>query len=496
MGIIIKQSIKGAVWSYLGVIIGFITTAYLYPNYLTPEIVGLFALLLAWSDFFSQFSALGFHGVIARLFPYFRNQKHGHNGFLFIAFVVMFFGVILFLIVFWFIKPWLVDSNMEKSALFADFVNILVPLTFFTLLFNFLDSFNRLLYNAVLGAFLKEFIQRILILVLIIGYILGWFTPYTLIIAYAGAVSAKGLFIFLYLLLKKELNLRPKLGFVNKKLKKEMVSVALYSILAGIGGSIVFRIDKIIINQIMGLSATGVYTIAFFFGSLVVIPSRTLLKISGTMLADAFKRNDIATISDIYQKSCLNQFIIAAFLFGGIWINIDNILIILGPDYADGKWVIFFISLGYVVDMATGVNGTIIGLSKYYRMGLWFLLILVILVISMMLLFIPIWGLSGAALAIAVAFFFNNLMRFFFLKKKYGLQPFNSKFLVVIIIISIVYGISLMIPEYSLIPDILVRSIIFTLVFGLLTYFSKVSVEIDNMVLSVARLIRNAIRIK
>jgi len=265
MGIIIKQSIKGAVWSYLGVGVGFLTTAYLYPNYLTPEIVGLFALLLAWSNLFAQFSSLGFHGVTARLFPRFRDKENGHNGFVFIAFVVMLTGFVLFLIVFGLIKPWLVESNLEKSALFADYVNLLVPLTFLALLFTFLDGFNKMLYDAVLGALLTEFVQRVLILLLLLIYIFGWLTPNELILAYAGAIGLKGVFIFFYLLFRKKLNFKPQLNFVDQKLKREMLSVAVYSILAGIGGSIVFQIDKIIINQVMGLSATGVYNCLLFW---------------------------------------------------------------------------------------------------------------------------------------------------------------------------------------------------------------------------------------
>ena len=59
MGIIIKQSIKGSIWSYLGVGIGFITTAYLFPNYLSSDTIGLFGLLVSWSVLLSQFSSLG-----------------------------------------------------------------------------------------------------------------------------------------------------------------------------------------------------------------------------------------------------------------------------------------------------------------------------------------------------------------------------------------------------------------------------------------------------
>ncbi len=482
MGIIIKQSIKGAVWSYLGVVIGFITTAYIYPNYLTPEIVGLFALLMAWSDLFAQFSMLGFQGVTARLFPRFRDKEKGHNGFIFIAFMVMFTGFVLFLITFWFIKSWLVESNLEKSALFAKYVAVLVPLTFLALLFNLLDGFNRMLYDAVLGALLKEFVQRILILAILVLYVLGWLTPHELILAYAAAISLKGAFMFFYLLFRKELDFSPQLSFVDQKLKREMFSVAVYSILAGIGGSIVFQIDKIIINQVMGLSATGVYTIAFYFGTLVVIPSRTLLRISGPLISEAFKKDDLVTIADIYRKSCLNQFIIGAFLFGGIWINIGNILEILGPDYADGKWVIFFIGIGYLIDMATGANGIIISLSKYYRMGLWFLVILVIVVVAAMFLFIPIWGIRGAAAAIALAFFINNFLRFQFLKMKFGMQPFNYKFLLVAIIFLIAYVVSDLVPSMNLIPDIFIRSTLFTFLFGVLIYILKVSKEVSDII--------------
>ncbi|NCB60165.1 MAG: hypothetical protein EOM46_22405 [Gammaproteobacteria bacterium] len=96
MGIIIKQSIRGSVWSYLGVLVGFVTTSYLFPNYLSTDAVGLLGLLMAWSMLFAQISSLGFHGVTSRLFPYFRNRENGHNGFLFIAFMVMIAGFILF----------------------------------------------------------------------------------------------------------------------------------------------------------------------------------------------------------------------------------------------------------------------------------------------------------------------------------------------------------------------------------------------------------------
>ncbi len=481
MGIIIKQTIKGTIWSYLGVVIGFITTAYLFTEYLSTDVIGLFSVLMAYSVLFLQIASLGFNGITSRLFPYFRNPDKQHNGYIFLAFATMLVGIVLFLVLFFVLKPYLIASKIEKSALLSDYIWLLIPLTIFTLLFVILDEINKLLYNAVFGRFLQEFLQRALIFSVTILFIFKIINIHQFILAYISAVSAKGLIIFVYLLFKNELHFKPQLDFITPTLKRDMISVALFSILSGAGGSLIFQLDKIIINKMLGLGQTGIYTIAFFFGTLVVIPSRTLLKISGTLIADAWKRNDTNYILKLYKQTCINQFILALFLFGGIWINIDNILTILPAEYADGRWVIFFIGLGYVIDMATGSNGQIIAYSKYYKFALWFILLLIAVVMLSLVAFIPVWGIVGAAISIAFAFFVNNLLRFLFLYKKYGMQPFTWSFAWIIIVFLLAYGISYTLPTLRLIPDILVRSTVFTIIFAGIILKLKVSNEINQM---------------
>ena len=41
MGIVVRQSIKGTIMNYLGVLVGFITTFFIVTKYLTTEEVGL-----------------------------------------------------------------------------------------------------------------------------------------------------------------------------------------------------------------------------------------------------------------------------------------------------------------------------------------------------------------------------------------------------------------------------------------------------------------------
>ena len=481
MGIIIKQSIKGSLWSYMGVALGFVTVSYFYPKFLSTDVIGLLGLLVAYSTLFGQFALLGIPGITARLFPYFRDPKSGHHGFPFITYLFILVGFGLFLIAYFFFSPYLIESNQEKSKLFADYIYLLIPLTFFVMVFSLYDIYNKVLYDAVTGFFLQEFLQRILILLSVILYALHILSLNQFIIFYVIAMSAKGLFMFLFLAIKGEIHFRREFSFITRSLQKEMFNVALFSILGGVGSMLVFNIDKIVINQLLDLSNTGVYTIAFYIGTLVVIPSRPLLKISGTLIADAWRENDLAKIKDIYYKSCINQFIIGGFLFLGIWANVDNLLSILGPNYQQSKWVIFFIGLGYLFDMLTGANALVIGYSKYFRSTLIFTGILVVFVIGLLYLLIPILGITGAAISIAGALFLNNIMRFLFLYWKYQLQPFNQKFLIVLAFYLGVYFLLKEIPQQQLFLDIFIRGVVITLATGLFIILFPVSEDMTKL---------------
>ena len=81
MGIIIRQSVRGAFWSYLGIVIGYINVGIIMPQFFDTAQIGLVQLFASVSLIFAQFGTLGFNSVVNRLFPHFRNQERKHNGF-------------------------------------------------------------------------------------------------------------------------------------------------------------------------------------------------------------------------------------------------------------------------------------------------------------------------------------------------------------------------------------------------------------------------------
>ena len=483
MGIIYKQAARGTIYSYIGVGLGFITTALLLPQLYSTEEVGLLKILLSYSIIFIQFATLGLNAVTIRLFTFFRNYNKKHNGYLFIVLTVGLIGFSLSLLVFYLIKPILIKDSIEKSALFVEYINYLIPLIFFPLFFGILDTYYSVLFNSTRGTFLKEIVQRIIIIVSIILYYFNVFGFEQFVISYVAAICLPTIFIVISLIYEKQFSLKPKLSFISNTLAYSMMSVGLFGILNNFTGVIILNIDSIMVNSMIDLDSTGVYSITFFFGALIKIPSRALIRISNVVIADFWKNNDIESINKVYYKSCINQLILGLLLFVGLWANIDNILRILPAEYAVGKYVIFFIALANLTDMISGVNRSILGTSKYYRVQTLFMVFLMGFVVITNYLFIPIWGITGAAIASALSLFLFNLLRYFFLLSKFRMQPFNYRHLVIAIIGVMSYLAASFIPEMDNVYfDIIIRSSLITVVFCLPVYFLKYSKDINEKV--------------
>jgi len=267
LGVIQKQSISGTIYSYLGVLLGFITTGWLFPRILSTEQVGLLRILVSYSVLFAQFATLGINSVSVRLFPYFRDPDKKHHGFLGLTLLVGLVGFILSTVIYLLLKPLFVSNAAGKSTLFIEYFYYVVPLILFTLLFYLFDTYFRVLYNAVKGIVYKEVVQRVLILAAILLYFFKVIGFEWLVILYVLAFVSPALFLMGTLIKDKMFFIKPDLGYIDKKMAREMRNVAFFGILASFSGVLVMNIDVIMVNQYLGLAAAGVYTIAFFFVS-------------------------------------------------------------------------------------------------------------------------------------------------------------------------------------------------------------------------------------
>lgn len=490
MGIIQRQSIKGSIYTYVGAGLGFLNLAILAPKIFTTDQIGLTQVLVSIATIFAQMGTLGFNSVILRLFPYFRSKEDKHNGFLFIQTMVGLAGFLVVLVVYFLLRDLLIDRNIEKSVLFTQYIDFLIPLFLFLLAHILMDSYNRVLYNATLGTFFREILVRLGNLGIIILFYYEIISFRTYVYLFVSLLAIPPLLISVYLYINGNLSFRPKLAFIDKAMKKQMIDVAIFGIIGGMSGIALANIDKYMVTDYMGLGAAGVYSIAFYFGTLILLPSRALNKISVTLLAQSWKENDVANIESIYKKSCLNQYVVGGLLFILLVANLGNVFQILPAEFESGRGVIIFIGLANVLNMISGVSMNIIGTSVYYRYQHYWMILFVVLIITTNILFIPVLGIPGAALASLVSTFILTIVKFWFLKWKFGFQPYSMAILIITLISGGTLALNYLIPVMAFWPDLLLRSAFIAIVFAGLIYITKVSEELNSIVRWAFKLIK------
>lgn len=491
MGIIAKQTLRGSVFIYMGIALGFVTTGLLFPRFLSVGEIGAINLILKYAAILSILANLGFTSVGAKLFPFFRDKTNGNNGYLKLNLLVSLFGFLVCCLIFIFFQDFLIRQNQENSPIFSKYLHYILPFTLSVTLFNILNTYNRGLYNAVAGTFLKELVQRVFILIGILLIIFNLISFQLFIPIYYLATLVPIIGLLWILNQNKELQLKPFKHKVKGEFKKELIAVSLFGILNNAGATIVTAIDTIMVNEELGENQAGVYATVALFSTVIIAPSRPLISIATTFLADAWKANDLNKIKELYTKSSINQLLFGSLIFIGIWANIDNIFNLIPEKFNIGKDVVFFLGLGALVNMIMGLNSSIIAVSKLFKWQAYFLLAFTILIIFTNYLLIPEYGIIGAGIASLISITIHNLLKFVFVLVKFKMQPFTKETILMIVIGIGVFFIQQLIPSVNGIIDLPIRSVLITLVFTLIVYPFKISEDFNRQVDKLLSLIRS-----
>lgn len=482
MGIIIKQSVRGAFWSYLGIAVGYINVGIIMPQFFDTAQIGLVQIFIAVSLIFSQFATLGFTSVINRMFPVFRNPQKQHNGFLFLAMVTGIAGFALSLAGFFILKPWIIESNIEKSPLVVDYLFLLMPLVFMRLLFTLLDNYNKVLYDAVTGTFWLDFMHKVINLLLIIAFAFELINFRQFLFGYIISMSMPVIPVIYVLIRRNEFHLKPDREFLTRPIKKEIGTVMTFGFVNGLASILMMNVDKIFVNQYLSLDEVGIFGVCTLFATLIKVPYNSISKISVGIIAESWKRNDVAHIREIYQKSALNQAIAGTLIFVGILVNLHNIFEILPPVYSSGKWVLVIYSAGMLLVTIIGLAATITETSRYFRFSTFFLLISVIAQFILSYFLIPRYGITGAAVATIITLFVNFGLQALLQRVAFGISGVSMKILPVLLIGLISFGAGWLLPGMSLIPDIILRSGLVSLLYVGMIYLSGISPETNGLI--------------
>jgi O-antigen/teichoic acid export membrane protein len=484
VGIVIRQSFWNSLSAYIGVVLGALMTLWLYPSILSADQYGLTRVLVSVATVSSTFAHLGMRNILLRYFPYFKNENQGHHGLLFWALLVPLLGFVAMAGLYFGYTDWLIQQFSDRSALFGEFHHLVLPLLISLLYYEVINAYARGLQDTVFASVLKDVVLRAAIVVILTLHFFDWIDFDGFMLGFTGIYIGQALLLLGYVLLRYSHRLWPDFSFLNARLVRSMIAYGSFALLGGLTSVIVGNIDILMLGALTDLSSTGIYSIAFYIGSVIQVPQRSIHKIALPLVAEAFKEKRLEDIEQIYKQTSINQLILGMLLLVGIYANLHNIHAILPAEYLGphNDWVIMLVGLAKLFDMATGINGGIVLTSNYYRADLGYSMILVVTAILTNYLLIPIYGLLGAAIATAFSWIFYNTLKMVYVQYRLRMQPFSLRTIGVLLVGgAIAWGapfIPMLEPWWL---DVLVRSSIISLVFGILILSFRLSPEINNL---------------
>ncbi len=496
MGVVQNDAFKTMVISYLGIGLGYLNKGLLFILLLSSEQIGIINLVLTVGMLFAQFANVGTVFTTWKFIPYFKNERKQHHGFFPLMLIFVIIGIIIFTVLSIGFRNEIQQVYESKSPEFNNYYYWFLPIGIGYALFMFLESYLRSFYRNILSVVSYELILRFLIAILLVLFGLDWINFDQLLIFHSIVYLVPASILFGYLYATNDLNLSLKSINISKKFRKIIVQYASFNYVNTFGAILVQSLDVIMIASLIGLEGTGVYATIVFLTSALLVPYRSMARISSPLIADYWKHREMDKMKELYTKFSSVSLLIGLSSFIWIWLNIEFLFSFLPADkqleFAPGIWVFFFLMMGRLLDMFFGLNGSIFSTSKKFRYDIVFTLILIVGVYGLNLLFIPYWGIIGAAISTGISLVFYNIARIIFVWKIFKIHPFNKNQFAIIGLGVFTILLGEFIADY--LPNLWLRAgvetALFILCFILPIMMFNLELESKNFVLKLVRRLR------
>jgi O-antigen/teichoic acid export membrane protein len=492
MGVIARQSIKGALANYLGVAIGFVTTFFVVTRMLTTEEVGLTRVMVDAATLFACLAQLGSSSSVVRFFPHFKEGR----GIFGLSLLVPLAGFLLFGLAFLLFHDQITATYVERSPLLADYLYMLPAVTLFMLYMTVFETNASVLMRITVPKMVREVGVKVMTLAayLLYGYRVVDLDGFVWI--FCGSYGIAMLLDFFYLVkIGGGLRMfRIERGSLNRDLLGQMLRYTLLMTVTILAGNVPLM-SSLFLGAKTGLALTGVYTIAFYIANVVEVPYRSLGAISRPVIATAVKEGNWAEVNRLGRQVSLHQLLVSTLIFYVIWINLDALFAVIpnGADYRGGAGVVLILGLAKVLNSSLSIGTDVLNYSRYYALSLLLVAVLTVGAILLNIRLIEFWGIDGAAAATLFSYALYFLLLLSFIGWRLKVSIFSAGQLKVLAIMGAGLGLNWLWTNYltpliatgsmaSLLTDAALKTLVLSALVIATTLTWKVSPTVCEMV--------------
>lgn len=478
MGIVVNQSIKNTFITFVGFAIGAINTLFMYTHFLGEEYYGLTAFLLSSANIMMPLMAFGIQNTLVRFYAEHKTE-HEKSRFLNLMLVLplllivpIFIGLALF-------YRDMADLLSQENPIIFDYVWMIPVIGLFMGYFEIFYAWVKVHLKSVFGNFLKEVLLRILITIFLWTVYMNWLTStqfiYSLVFIYFFMMIVMAFFAFKVR--------KPEFHLQFPKDKKEVLVYSAFIIFSSGIAVLLLDIDKFMIGQYIAIKEAAYYSVAIFIALTISVPMRAMHQITHPITTDLMTRNKHDELNDLYKKTAITLQVVGGFVMLVILTNIHQVYALLPEKYSGGMAVVFLISFSKFFDLMLGNNNSIIFNSQYYRIILLLGLCLVVVTVSLNIIFIPSFGIVGAAIATLISIGLYSVAKLMFVVFKMKLFPFTHKTITSLLLIALTF-LLFYFWNFSFHPivNILLKSILLSVWYWFINYRFAVSEDINAIV--------------
>ena len=204
-----------------------------------------------------------------------------------------------------------------------------------------------------------------------------------------------------------------------------------------------------------------------------------LYSISAPIINKHIAANDFEELDRLHKKSSLALFFLGLVLLSCVLVGFPYLTHFIknGELLRQAEPVIWVLGFAMLFDLATGFNGHIISLSKYYRFNIVVMLFLAITTVVLNIYFLKNTNLElfGVAIATAISLTLFNITKIVFNYIKFGVFPLSIEMIYALIIGTLGITVAVILPDFkSVLVNLIYKPFFVLMLFFVGNYFLKI----------------------
>lgn len=477
MGIVGKQSIRNTIVTYIGFAIGAVNALYMYPVFLGETFYGLTNFILSSANIMMPLMAFGVHNTMVKFYSSYSTEEERSSFLTFMLILPLVFMIPVTLIA-WSFQDAIASLLSQRNAIIHDYVWMIPLIGLCMGYFEIFYAWVKVHFQSVYGSFLREVLLRAFMSVFLFAVYQGWLTPVQFVYAIVWVYVVTTILMVVSAFKVK----RPVFSTRFPAIKKPLLVYSLFIIFSGSVANLLLDIDKFMLSQYININNVAYYSVAIFITLVIAVPSRAMHQIAYPLTAKLMSEHKMQELNVFYKKTSISLQIVGGYVLLGILVNIRQVYALLPVEYSGGIFVVFTIGVSKYFDLMLGNNNAIIFNSKYYRMVLFLGLLLGVFAIGLNMIFIPEFGIDGAAMATLIAITLYSMAKLMFVVFKMKLFPFTNQTVYSLVVSLAVFFLFYYWDfGYHPVVNIVLKSALLTVVYVYVNYQLKLSPDLNEV---------------